>query len=92
MVIFLKSECKMFKEKSFLGIKILVLFLAMILWIQMTPVNVSAEDYRFSIPENFVIYAIDSDGKASVSYEFTIENQEEALIILTLRCRTISSI
>ncbi len=65
----------MFKKKSFLGIKILVLFLAMILWIQMTPVNVSAEDYRFSIPENFVIYAIDSDGKASVSYELTIENQ-----------------
>lgn len=41
--------------------------------------SVSAEDYSFAIPKDLVIFAIDSDGKASVSYDFTIENYGKGL-------------
>ena len=69
----------MFKKNNIPGIRILLLFWVLVLWIQRSPINVSAEDYRFSIPEDLVIYAIDSDGRASVSYEFTIENQGKSV-------------
>ena len=31
-------------------------------------------DYRFSIPEDLVIFWVEKDGTVSVSYEFTIQN------------------
>ncbi len=69
----------MFKKKIISKRKLLFLLLSLILWVQISPANVFAEDYQFTIPENLIIFAIDTDGKASVSYEFTIENQGKGI-------------
>ncbi|MHC1771210.1 MAG: hypothetical protein AB9907_05630 [Flexilinea sp.] len=59
------------KRKIFFGMIVLLILVCF--------GNVSAADYSFAVPKDLVIFAIDSDGKASVSYEFTIENYGKGL-------------
>ncbi len=56
-----------------------LIFGMLILAILLGAGSASAADYRFSVPESLVIFAVDSDGKGSVSYEFTIENEGAGL-------------